>query len=129
MESVPQFHTFDQMALVLGHNAPHALVQDWWSRLEGAIRDVVAGEGGHSRKPVSELISRDLVRLPGVSSALVDELHRMRQLRNRCAHGEAPALTADEARAFARRAWAIAWSLSVTPSDADFASNVGVSGQ
>ncbi len=33
-----QFHTFDEMAAVLSENTPHALVQDWWSRLEAVIR-------------------------------------------------------------------------------------------
>jgi hypothetical protein len=107
-----QFHTFDEMAAVLAENVPHALVQDWWSRLEATIRDICARHGANRRENISNLIDKHLSQHPAVSPELVRELREMRVLRNRCAHGEAPPLTADEARAFAHRAWTIGWDLA-----------------
>jgi hypothetical protein len=112
MDTPMQFHTFDEMAAVLAENVPHALVQDWWSRLEATIRDVCARRGANPRANISYLIDKDLSRHPAASPELVRELHVMRDLRNRCAHGEAPPLTANEARAFAHRACTIAWDLA-----------------
>lgn len=113
MTTVVQFHTFDQMTAVLSENVPHALVQDWWSRLEATIRDICVRRGARPREPVSKLIDRYLSQHPAASPELIRELHSMRELRNRCAHGEAPPLTADEARAFAHRAWTIGWDLAI----------------
>jgi hypothetical protein len=107
-----QFHTFDEMTAVLAENVPHALVQDWWSRLEATIRDICARCGAGPRENISTIIDRHLSRHPAASAELIRELHVMRELRNRCAHGEAPPLTADEARAFAHRAWTIGCDLA-----------------
>jgi hypothetical protein len=114
MNNVPVFRTFDEMAAVLSVNTPHALVQDWWSRLERAIVEAV-GRAVVTRRPaISRIISTELAQLPGISRDLVDELQQMRALRNRCAHGEAPSISALEAHAFAHRAWTIARDLAET---------------
>ena len=113
MTTAMQFHTFDEMAAVLSENTPHALVQDWWSRLEAVIRDICARRGAGPREHISSLIDGYLSRHPAASPELIRELHVMRELRNRCAHGEAPPLTADKARAFAHRAWTVAWDLAI----------------
>ena len=111
MTGAIQFHTFDEMVAVLSENTPHALVQDWWSRLEAVIREICARCGASPREHISNLIDKYLSQHPAASPELIRELHAMRELRNRCAHGEAPPLTADEARDFAQRAWTIAWDL------------------
>ena len=113
MKAVIQVHTFDEMAAVLSENTPHALVQDWWSRLEAVIRDICARRGAGPRENISNLIDKCLSQHPTASPELIRELHAMRELRNRCAHGEAPPLAASEARAFAHRAWTVAWDLAV----------------
>jgi hypothetical protein len=108
-----QFHTFDEMAAVLSENTPHALVQDWWSRLEAVIRDICTRRGAGSDEPISHLIDKYLSKHSAASPGLIRELHAMRRLRNRCAHGKAPPLAASEARAFAHRAWTVASDLAV----------------
>ena len=113
MTAAMQFHTFDEMAAVLSENTPHALVQDWWSRLEGVIRAICARRSAGPRENISILIDKYLSQHPAASPELIRELHAMRELRNRCAHGEAPPLIASEARAFAHRAWTVAWDLAL----------------
>lgn len=105
MSSAIQFHTFHEMAAVMSHNMPHALVQDWWSRLERVIRTVCPLYGAGPREPVAKLIDKYLIQHPVVTPELVRELHIMRKLRNQCAHGEAPPLTVEESSAYAYRAW------------------------
>ena len=113
MHNIAQFHTFDEMAAVLSENTPHALVQDWWARLEGTIRNRVIAGSANRRRSISELINSCLAQRLGVAPKLIRELHSMRLLRNKCAHGDAPPLTADQARNFAHRAWTIAWNFEV----------------
>lgn len=113
MPTVVQFHTFDEMAAVLSENTPHALVLDWWARLERVIRDICVRRGAGPREHVATLIDKHFLFYPVASTELIRELHFMRELRNRCAHGDAPPFTADEARAFAHRAWTLAWDFAV----------------
>jgi hypothetical protein len=114
MIRVTPFRTIHDMIVPMSHNMPHALVQEWWSRLERVIRIFGRLYGAESRQRISEVINKHLPQHPLVTPALVQELHRMRELRNRCAHGEAPPLTVEESSAFAYRAWdiqsALAWN-------------------
>jgi len=121
MATTVQFHTFDEMAAVLSENTPHALVQDWWSRLERVIRDICARLGASPRQNISIVIDKYLSQHPAAPPELIRELHVMRELRNRCAHGETPPLAADEARSFAHRAWTVGWDLAVK--DEELSSN------
>jgi hypothetical protein len=107
-----QFQTFDEMAAVLAENTPHALVQDWWGRLEHVIRCICARQGAPPHTSVARLIDKYLSLHAVVTPDLIRELHQMRKFRNRCAHGEAPAMTAQDAEAFARRAWKIGWDVA-----------------
>jgi len=111
MDTTTEFCTFDEMVAVLSRNALQALVQDWWSRLERAIRDFCARRGEQPRERISDLISKRLPAHSGITVQLIHELHEMRMLRNAVAHGDAPPLTAREAEAYARRAWEISWYL------------------
>ena len=109
-----EFETFHEMVSVLAANTPHALVQDWWARLEGQIRRICIRLGAHARTSVATQIDTYLVPALGLSTEIVAELHTMRQLRNQCAHGEAPSISRDEASTFAHRAWAMAWGITET---------------
>ena len=117
MDTTFEFYTFDQMVTVLARNTPHALIQDWWSRLEGVIRTYCVKRGAKRHLPISTLISNHLVHHPAASPDLLQELHLMRALRNHIAHGEAPALTAEEATTYAYRAWTIGWNLTAHDSE------------
>ena len=48
-----------------------------------------------------------------IDAEMVEELHVLRRVRNAVAHDlDAPALTADKAENYARRAFALSWHLS-----------------
>jgi hypothetical protein len=108
MSFAAQFQTFPEMIQVMATNCPHALVQDWWARLESQIR--AAQFGQRSSAPVHSLI--ESLSQFGLCKQDTDELHGMRKLRNRCAHGEAPSISPETAAFFALRAWSIAWSIA-----------------
>jgi hypothetical protein len=101
------FYTFQEMVESMSHNAPHALVQQEWSRLESAVRHSCRTWDANPRDIISKLIDTVLCKHPVATSELIEELHIMRKLRNRCAHGEAPPLSVEEAGRFAYRAWHI----------------------
>jgi len=58
------------------------------------------------------IINKYLSRHPLVTPALIGELHRMRDLRNQCAHGDLPTLTIEESSAYAYRSWDIQSALT-----------------
>ena len=99
-----EFHTFDEMVSVLSCNTPCALVLDWWSRLERAIRRFTNQVQGS----IATLISDDLGSHPDITPELINELHHLRRRRNCVAHDASPSLTAQEAETYARKAWGIA---------------------
>ncbi len=103
-----QFQTFTEMIQVMATNCPHALIQDWWARLEAQVRAVQPVQSNGA--PIHSLI--DSLHRFGLCGKDTDELHGMRKLRNRCAHGEAPPITPEIAAFFAFRAWSIAWSIA-----------------
>ncbi|MGQ0835182.1 MAG: hypothetical protein ACT4O5_09730, partial [Gammaproteobacteria bacterium] len=112
MDTTMEFRTFDEMAAVLSRNTPHALVLDWWSRLERVIRGHCAKRGAKPNETISALINAHLSSHRIFDDALIQELHEMRRFRNLIAHVEAPGLSAVEAERFARRAWTIAWYIA-----------------
>ena len=68
--------------------------------------------GQRPRLPISKLIDKQLAVALAISAEVIAELHKMRELRNRCAHGEAPSISRDDASDFAYRAWAMAWNFA-----------------
>jgi len=111
MTQVAHFSTFEEMSAVLATNTPHALVQDWWARLEGVLRACVPG-GLSRRASVASLLSKAHAQHYGLSGDELAELNAMRRLRNACAHGEAPPLSKQLALQFARRAHTLAWDIA-----------------
>lgn len=111
MTKTAHFSTFDEMVAVLATNTPHALVQDWWARLEAELR--ARRPTGVSRNaPIASLLSQSHAMHFGFADKELAELNAMRRLRNACAHGEAPPLSEPMAAQFARRAHALAWDLA-----------------
>ena len=107
-----QFHTFDQYVSVLSVDAPHALVQDWWTRLERQIRIVSRRLGYEYKNSAVEMINA-LEMHPVIEAEVIEELQAMRRTRNAVVHDlNAPALSSEEAEKYARRAWTLGWYLS-----------------
>ena len=114
MISVAPFHTIHEMIVPMSHNMPHALVQEWWSRVERVLRHFGQVYGAVPGEPIGKLINKRMIQHPLMTPDLVRELHVMRKLRNKCAHGEFPPLTLEESSAYGYRAWdiqqALAWN-------------------
>ena len=107
-----KFHTFDDYVSVLSIDAPHALVQEWWSRLEREVKKLCKKLGHKYNNSVSEMINA-LDRHPAIDTKVIEELHSMRRTRNAVAHDlDVPSLTVDQAEQYARRAFALGWDLS-----------------
>jgi hypothetical protein len=114
MSSATQFHTIHDTVAFMSREFPHALVQEWWSRVERVLRHFGTVYGAAPREPIAKLIDLRMVQHPLMTPGLVQELHTMRKLRNKCAHGEVPPLTIEESSGYAYRAWdiqqALAWN-------------------
>jgi len=107
-----RFHTFNDYASALTVDGPHVLVQDWWDRLEREIRAASLGLGYEYRNSTVEMIAV-LGTHSAIDPEVIEELHRLRRDRNFVVHDlDAPAMSADETRSYARRALALIWYLS-----------------
>jgi hypothetical protein len=100
------FRTFAEYVDVVGRNLPHALVLDWWRRVDLALADYFHSFGEEcppTRHEEERRISTDPQLGPEVASAL----SKLRRTRNTIAH-EATTLAAADAAAYAEAAlWMI----------------------
>ncbi len=96
------FTTFAEYVDVVGRNAPHALVLDWWRRVDLALLDYFQSFGGKrpsSRHEEERRIATDPRLGPQVASAL----SKLRRTRNTVAH-QPTILAAADAAAYAEAA-------------------------
>ena len=102
---------FDDYVAVIAANSPHALVMDWWRRLDLALRDY--GDmlkpmiNSQNREAIEKAVSQDKNLGPGVAGLI----RRLRQLRNRAAHGSIN-LSAQDATSYARQAFSVIAALA-----------------
>ncbi len=98
-----QFRTFQEMIDVVAPNMPHALILDWWRRVELTLRYYTIAH--HNRR---SLKAEQAIRVLEVDSRFEPEviaaLHELRRTRNVVAHGRALSITSTDAASFAGRA-------------------------
>lgn len=101
------------MVGVLAVNTPHALVLDWWRRLERAIDYYFKARGLPRPMAVEaeKAISLDLELGPRVS----DEIRRLRQIRNVIAHEDTNPIQAAEAASYAAACLDLIWRIATDP--------------
>ena len=90
------FRTFAEYVDVVGNNTPHALMLDWWRRLDHALGDYFQSRGEKrplSRKEEEKCIANDPQLGPGVASSL----SQLRRFRNTIAHEQIILATSDAA--------------------------------
>ena len=106
---------FDDYVAVIAANSPHALVMDWWRRLDLALRDY--GDvlkpmiNSQNREAIEKAVSQDKNLGPGVAGLI----RRLRQLRNRAAHGsidQSINLSAQDATSYARQSFSVIAALA-----------------
>jgi hypothetical protein len=95
---------FDELVILVAEEAPHALVLDWYRRLEQTMRDYQALRGitFSNGRSAERVIAADAQLGPVVAASIAE----LRATRNRLAHEWEPFAPAD-AEAFARRAFAL----------------------
>ena len=96
------FRTFAEYVDVVGRNAPHALVLDWWRRLDLAVRDYFQSLGEKrplTRNGEEKRIADD----PQLGPAVALALPQLRRSRNAVAH-EQIILAPSDAAAYAEAA-------------------------
>jgi hypothetical protein len=100
----------------LAPNNPHALILDWWRRLERAIDYYFVAYYGRRRPTVIEYLEV-FEADPQIGAAAASEIDRMRLRRNEIAHGTDNPLSPAEAAAFAERALDLEWTIGCAVPD------------
>ena len=116
MNDVRYSRTFAELVASQAHDAPQALLLDWWCRLERILSYYyIAYFGEHPRSAfvAIELVARDV----RISQFTVDALHRLRVTRNKIAHGHAHITAAEEAASYAAEAHELAWRIGACVPD------------
>jgi hypothetical protein len=92
---------FDELVLPMAEEAPHAVVLDWYRRLEMTIRSYLASRGANFRNgpDAEQVIAAD----PLLGAATAEAIAELRTVRNRIAHAWEPFASADSVM-FARKA-------------------------
>jgi len=93
------FKTFAEYVDVVGRNAPHALVLDWWRRLDLALGDYF-NSLGEKRPLTRDEEERRIADDPEFGSEVASALSQLRRFRNTIAH-EQMMLAPSDAAAYA----------------------------
>jgi hypothetical protein len=101
---MPTTTNFEDFVTLMAEEAPHALVLDWYRRLELTVRAYLASRGlEFVNGPAAErVISQDTQLGPAASTTMAE----LRTIRNKLTHGWEPLGQAD-AITFTRRAFAL----------------------
>lgn len=102
--------TLDDHLALMAAEAPHALIQDWWRRLEcvlGGYADARSIERPQKTWEYESLVSED----DRLGHTFAVSLKHLRDRRNRITHGRFQAVSSGEA-IFAQKAFKLIGSLS-----------------
>jgi hypothetical protein len=99
--------TFEEYVQILAIESPHALILDWWRRLEVAIE--VHGVAVRSPIRSKELaIGAD----PRLGSEITAQISELRLIRNQVAHEKRKQISPDDARQYAQKASELIWIIA-----------------
>lgn len=105
--NVPFATNFNDYVALMCVNSPHALVMDWWRRLDLTLHEYAAALGqvvrSRDRRPIEEVVSLNDV-------ALTTCILGLRRQRNRVAH-KSCYLSSDDAAAYAREVFSVIGTL------------------
>ncbi len=103
---IPFATNFNDYVALMAANSPHALVMDWWRRLDLALREYVALRqvvGPRNRRAMEEAVSLDRA----LGSGFADCIRRLRLLRNQVAHEPIYHQSSEDATGYARHAFTL----------------------
>ena len=95
---------FDELVILVAEEAPHALVLDWYRRLELTLRAYLSARGLNFVSGVNaeRVVAEDALLGPAAAATM----RELRTIRNKHTHGWEPLAAADSV-AFAHRAFAL----------------------
>lgn len=100
--------TFNDYVALMSVNSPHALVMDWWRRLDLTLHEYAAAHGqvvpSRRRRPIEEVV-------PLNDSALTTCIRGLRRRRNHVAHESVYNLSSEDAAAYARDSFSVIGAL------------------
>jgi hypothetical protein len=114
MTEQTEFRTFQEMVRVLALNTPHALILDWWRRLDGAIDDHFPARG-LQRPPSWAEVEQRLASDPALGDEVVAQIRKLRKLRNAVAHEDTRPISVEEAAWYAETALNLRWQVAADP--------------
>ena len=102
--------TFEDYVQIMVIESPHALILDWWSRLELAIKEYFEV---HGMAVKSSTPSRDqaLGADPMLGLGITAQIRELRLIRNKVAHEKRKPLSGADAVQYARKACELIWVL------------------
>jgi hypothetical protein len=98
------------MVSVLALNNPHALVLDWWRRLERAIDYYFSSR--RLPRPAAIEAEAAIANDPGLGPAVAAEIRQLRRTRNAVAHEEPQPIPPDQAAAYATKCFSLMWQVA-----------------
>jgi hypothetical protein len=114
MAEATEFRTFQEMVSVLALNTPHALILDWWRRLDRGI-DYHFRARGILRPSSVAAVEQVLASDPELGPELVAQSRRLRRLRNAVAHKDTKPISPDEAAWYAKTSLDLGWRIATDP--------------
>jgi len=99
--------SFEEYVDIIASESPHALILDWWRRLNLAINEYLKTRG-LPLKSKEDVLASD----PNVGLEVAMQIRELRQLRNAIAHKETKPISPDEAAQYARKALDFIWLLA-----------------
>lgn len=103
--------TFEEYVQMLAIESPHALILDWWSRLEIAINEYfeVNGMAVRSSFPSKE---QAMGHDPRLGPEITAQLRELRLIRNKVAHEKRKPISFDDATKYAQKANELIWIIA-----------------
>jgi len=103
--------TFEGYLQIMAAESPHALILDWWSRLELAIQEYSEVLGVPLK---ASMLCREqtLGADPKLGPELTAQLRELRLIRNEVAHDKRKPISVNDASQYARKANTLIWILA-----------------
>ena len=103
--------TFEEYVQVMALESPHALILDWWRRLELAINDYfeVLGIAVESSIPRKETA---LGADSGLGLGVTTQIRELRLIRNKVAHQATKPISVEDATQYTQKAFELIWILA-----------------
>lgn len=103
--------TFEEYVQVLAIESPHALILDWWGRLELAINEYFEFYGIAIR---SSALSKEQAMAvdPRLGPEITAQIRELRLARNKVAHEKRKPISVDDARQYAQNSKKLIWIIA-----------------